>query len=74
MPDTKLEAMRIVVSETIEFVGRLAEYYETGEEIVQWLRSPHPQLENETPESMIASGRSMEVNAVLNRLDADGYI
>lgn len=72
--DQKLEAMQIVVSETIEFVGRLAEYYETPEEVVAWLRAPHPQLGYETPESRIASGHAMEVNAVLNRLDADGYI
>ena len=71
---SKLEAMQIAVSDTIEIVGRLAEYYETPEEVVSWLRSPHPQLENQTAESLIATGRAYDVHRVIERLDADAYL
>lgn len=52
---------------------RLMEYYEP-EEADTWLNSPHPQLEEQTPISLIAAERGGEVYAVLDRLDGDGYL
>ncbi|MBO6511874.1 MAG: DUF2384 domain-containing protein [Roseibium sp.] len=50
---------------------RLAEYY-SPEEVLVWLRSPHPQLEGETPQSLMNSSAGLErVHAILDRLDAD---
>ncbi|MEO0720842.1 MAG: MbcA/ParS/Xre antitoxin family protein [Pseudomonadota bacterium] len=71
--DAKLEAMHIVVNETLEVIGRLSEYYET-DECIRWMRSPHHQLGGETATAMIATGRVMEVCKILDRLDADGYV
>jgi hypothetical protein len=63
----------ILVADVIDIVEQLAEFYETPE-IIQWLQSPHPQLENQTAESLIADGRAYDVHRVIQRLKADGYI
>lgn len=55
-----------------DIVERLAGYY-TVEEIDVWLSAPHPQLDGQTPEGLIASGGRDQVTAIIDRLDADAY-
>lgn len=63
----------LVAKQTAIIFRRLMEYYEP-DEADTWLNEPHPQLEGQTPISMIAAERGGEVGAVVDRLDADGYI
>jgi uncharacterized protein (DUF2384 family) len=59
--------------EISDVVDRLAEYY-TLEKIAEWLNSPHPQLDGETPTGVIAAGRKADVLAIIGRLDSDAYL
>ena len=52
---------------------RLADFYEPHE-VLRWLNAPHPQLEDRTALSLVDEGREEEVHAVLDRLDAGGYL
>ena len=70
---TNGEAREIIVADTMELLVRLMEFYEP-EQAVEWMNSPHPQLENETAANLIAHGHSDKVNRVLLRLEADAYI
>ncbi len=54
-------------------VVRLGNYY-TKEEADRWLNSPHPQLGGQTAAHLIAIGQDNDVHAVLDRLEADGYL
>ena len=54
-------------------IDRLLEYYSEGEAL-RWLRSPHQQLNGETPIDVIALGRRNEVEAILDLLDGDVFI
>lgn len=61
------------MSDAREVAKRLRPYY-NDEEIAEWLCSPHPQLGGDLPAAVINSGDVGEVFAIIDRLDADGYI
>lgn len=52
---------------------RLGGYY-APEEARAWLHTPHPQLGGERPVDLVQEGRTEEVTAILDRLDADAYL
>ena len=56
-----------------EIRQRLLKYYSEAE-AEHWMLSPHLQLDGETANNALLQGRSPEVIAILDRLDADGYI
>ena len=68
------EALEICISDTIDLVERLSEYYETPEEVAKWFRSPQPLLNNETPEALIAQGRAIDLHRVWDSLDSGAFI
>jgi len=64
---------QLIVSDLSYVVMRLSEYY-SSEEVRAWLYAPHPQLDGERAVELINAGRSEEVIAILDRLDADAYL
>jgi len=64
---------QLIVSDLSYVVMRLSEYY-SSEEVRTWLYAPHPQLDGERAVELINAGRSEEVIAILDRLDADAYL
>ena len=64
---------QLVLSDLHYIVGRLQEYYSPAE-IRIWIFARHPQLEGERAIDLINEGRSEEVLAILDRLDADAYL
>ena len=64
--ELRLSDMRYVVE-------RLGEYY-TRDEIRRWLNSPHPQLDGARPFDLIHADRTVEVLAVIARLDAEVHL
>jgi len=64
---------QLIVSDLSYVVMRLSEYY-FGEEVRAWLYAPHPQLDGGRAMDLINAGRSEEVIAILDRLDADAYL
>lgn len=66
------EALKICISDTLDLVERLAEYYETPEDVAKW--SPQPLLENLTPEALIAQGRAADLNRAWDSLDTGALI
>jgi len=64
---------QLVMSDLAYVVMRLSEYY-GQEEIRAWLFARHPQLGGTRAIDLIHDGRSEEVIAVIDRLDADAYL
>ncbi len=64
---------QLIVSDLSYVVMRLSEYY-SSEEVRAWLCAPHPQLDGKRAVELINAGRSEEVIAILDRLDADAYL
>jgi len=64
---------QLVISDLNYVVGRLSEYY-TAEETRIWLFSRHPQLDGKRAIDLINEGKSEDVLAVLDRLDAEAYL
>lgn len=58
----------------IDVTKRLGDYYLTTEEIRAWLYAPHPQLKDKSAMELLRAGRSSDVLAVLDRLDASVYL
>ena len=56
-----------------EIYRRLREYY-SPVECAQWAGSPHPQLDGESPIRVMLRGECEKVIAILDRLDAGGYL
>lgn len=54
-------------------VDRLADFY-TPEDARLWLHANHPLLNNEKAIDLIRSGRTEEVLAVIERLDAGAFL
>lgn len=54
-------------------VDRLSDFY-TPEETRLWLHAKHPLLDNERAIDLIHEGRTEEVLAVIERLDAGAYL
>lgn len=73
MPDIiahKLAAARA----TAILVGKMAEYYETPEEVAAWLQAKQPLLNDNAPIELIAAGRGDEIYAMLERMDAGVFL
>ena len=64
---------QLIMSDLSYVVMRLNEYY-SQEEGRAWLFAPHPQLDGERAIELIRAGRTEEVIAILDRLDADAYL
>lgn len=64
---------QLIMSDLSYVVMRLGEYY-SREEVRAWLHAPHPQLDGERAVDLIHNGRTEEVIAILDRLDADAYL
>jgi transcriptional regulator with XRE-family HTH domain len=62
-----------IIAELRYVVDRLADFY-TPEETRLWLHASHPLLNNERAIDLISSGRTEEVLAVIERLDAGAYL
>ena len=54
-------------------MDRLADFY-TPDETRLWLHAGHPLLNNERAIDLISAGRTEEVLAVIERLDAGAYL
>lgn len=63
----------LILSDLYYIVGRLNEYY-TPEEVRAWLYARHPQLGGERAMDLIHNDRSLEILAVIDRLDNDVYV
>jgi uncharacterized protein (DUF2384 family) len=64
---------QILLAQLHYVVSRLDEYY-APDEVRLWLYAPHPQLEGQRAIDLIVGGRTAEVIAILDRLDAEVYI
>jgi transcriptional regulator with XRE-family HTH domain len=64
---------QLVLSDLNYIVSRLSDYY-SAKEIRIWLFALHPQLGGERAIDLINAGRSEEVLAILDRLDAGAYL
>lgn len=69
MPDLKTQT---VIAELRYVVDRLSEFY-TADETRLWLHTPHPMLNGERAIDLINAGRTEEVLAVIESLDAGAY-
>jgi uncharacterized protein (DUF2384 family) len=67
-PDTQL-----LLAQLHYVVSRLDDYY-SAEEVRIWLYAPHPQLEGQRAIDLIVEGRTADVIAILDRLDAESYL
>ena len=63
----------LLLSDLYYVVGRLQEYY-APDEIRLWLYARHPQLTGERAIDLINRGRTIEVLAILDRLDSAVYL
>lgn len=63
----------LILSDLYYIVGRLNEYY-APEEVRAWLYARHPQLGGERAMDLIHNDRSLEVLAVIDRLDNDVFV
>ena len=63
----------LLLSDLYYVVGRLQEYY-APDEIRLWLYARHPQLNGERAIDLINRGRTIEVLAILDRLDSAVYL
>ena len=64
---------QLIISDLSYVAMRLGAYY-SREEVRAWLHAPHPQLDGERAVDLVHSGRTEEVIAILDRLDADAYL
>jgi transcriptional regulator with XRE-family HTH domain len=62
-----------VIADLRYVIDRLAEFY-TPDETRLWLHARHPLLDNERAIDLIYQGRTEEVLAVIERLDAGAYL
>jgi len=68
-PDLRTQT---VIAELRYVVDRLSEFY-TAEETRLWLHTPHPMLHGARAIELINQGRTEEVLAVIESLDAGAY-
>jgi hypothetical protein len=64
---------QLLLAELHYVVSRLGEYC-TPQEVRLWLYAPHPQLDGQRAIDFIVNGRTAEVIAILDRLDAEVYL
>ncbi len=63
----------LILSDLYYVVGRLQEYY-SPDEIRTWLYARHPQLNGERAIDLINQSRTVDVLAILDRLDNEVYV
>ncbi|MCG6122703.1 MAG: hypothetical protein MEP57_08350 [Microvirga sp.] len=63
----------LILSDLHYVVGRLQEYY-SPDEIRTWLYARHPQLSGERAIDLINQSRTIDVLAILDRLDNEVYV
>lgn len=63
----------LILSDLYYIVGRLQEYY-SADEIRTWLYARHPQLDGQRAIELIHQGKSVDVLAVLARLEGGVYL
>jgi len=63
----------LILSDLYYIVGRLNEYY-SPEEVRAWLYARHPQLGGERAMDLIHNDRSLDVLAVIDRLDNNVFV
>ena len=63
----------LILLDLYYIVGRLNEYY-APEEVRTWLYARHPQLGGERAMDLIHNDRSLDVLAVIDRLDNDVFV
>ena len=63
----------LILSDLYYIVGRLNEYY-SPQEVRAWLYARHPQLDGQRAMDLIHNDRTLEVLAVIDRLDNDVYV
>jgi putative toxin-antitoxin system antitoxin component (TIGR02293 family) len=68
-PDLKTQTR---IAELRYVVDRLSEFY-SSDETRLWLHTPHPMLDGQRAIDLINSGRTEEVLAVIESLDAGAY-
>lgn len=64
---------QMVIADLRYVVERLADFY-TADETRLWLYARHPLLNSERAIDLINAGRTEEVLAVIERLDASAYV
>jgi uncharacterized protein (DUF2384 family) len=64
---------QLIMSDLAYVAMRLNAYY-SEEEVRAWLYARHPQLEGQRAIDLIHDGRSEDVIAILDRLEADSYV
>jgi uncharacterized protein (DUF2384 family) len=69
-PDLKTQTL---IAELRYVVDRLSEFY-SSDETRLWLHTPHPMLNGKRAIDLIHAGRTEEVLAVIESLDAGAYI
>jgi transcriptional regulator with XRE-family HTH domain len=62
-----------IIAELRYVVDRLSDFY-TPDETRLWLHTPHPLLNGERAIDLIYNGRTEEVLAVIERLEAGAYV
>ena len=62
-----------IIAELGQVEDRLSDFY-APDEARQWLRSCHPLLHGERAIDLIVSGRTDEVFAAIERLEAGAYV
>jgi len=65
-------ATQTLIAQLRYVVDRLAEHY-TPEEARLWLHAPHPMLDGARAIDLVRAGRTAEVLAVIDALDAGAY-
>lgn len=65
--------VQTVIADLRYVVERLSDFY-TPDETRLWLHTSHPLLERERPVDLIQAGRTEEILAVIDRLEAGAYL
>jgi hypothetical protein len=62
-----------ITNDLAQVARRLGEH-DSSYEVQTWLHARHPQLDGARAIDLIRDGRSAELLAILDRLDADAYL
>lgn len=65
--------IQTVIASLRYVVERLSDFY-TPDKTRLWLQTSHPLLERERPVELIHTGRTEEILAVIDRLEAGAYL
>lgn len=67
-------ALEVCLADAIDLVSRLADFFETPEEIVGWIRVPQIQWGGLTAEQMLIQGRSSEIEHALRLRESSSFM